>query len=88
MLISHARRITFRGKSADLRVLRNDGYCWGLLVDGVNAFDVSTRRDHYGRIDEDALDAFERAARNPKCIEPSVREWDATLCSAEEVENA
>lgn len=88
MLISHARRIQWRGKPADLRVVRNDGYCWGLLVDGEAAWDVSTRRDLYDYCDTDALDAFERASRNPRCVEPAIKAWWPELMTPAEVEEA
>lgn len=44
-------------------------HCWGRVIaaDG-EQFDMCTRRDWYEQCDTDALDAFERAMRNPKCI--------------------
>lgn len=67
MLLSGFRLITFRRAPARLCVMRHDGTCWGRLVlpDGAE-FDVTTRRDRYGDADPAALDAFERAARNPE----------------------
>ena len=64
MLISEPRTITFRRRPARLYVLRNNGYCWGCIVDADgHEWDVFTRTDWYDQDDEEALDAFERAAK-------------------------
>lgn len=69
MIGSHSRLVTFRRAPAVLSVIRNNGSCWGRLItaQGVE-LDVVTRRDWYDQGDEDALDAFERASRNPRCV--------------------
>lgn len=73
MLISHSRDITFRGKPARLYVLRNNGYCWGRVVDDRgNEWDISTQADHYDDTDEDALDAFQSASHRGRCIEVAI----------------
>lgn len=63
-IISAARTIKIHGKTAKLCVIRNNGFCWGNVStpDG-KAFDVHTRADHYDSDDDEALDAFERAAK-------------------------
>jgi hypothetical protein len=62
MIESQSRLIQFRGKPAELSVIRNDAQCWGRVRrNGGHAFDVVTREDHYADSDDDALDAFERA---------------------------
>lgn len=70
MIESHTIRIRYRKQPASLSVMRNDGYCWGRLITaGGEKLDVFTRRDHYEENDTDALEAFERAARNPRCVD-------------------
>lgn len=71
MIFSEAFPITIKGKPAQVRVVRNNGYCWGRVIfkDG-KEFDVSIQRDHYERIDEEAAASFERAAKRGKLLEP------------------
>lgn len=70
MLISDPRDITFRRRPARLFALRNNGYCWGRVIDADGAqWDVDTAHDWYDYDDDDALDAFERAAKRGK-VEP------------------
>lgn len=64
MLISQAFPLTYDRKPAQMRVLRNDGYCWGRLITADGAqLDVATARDHYDDCDEDAAASFIRAAK-------------------------
>jgi hypothetical protein len=74
MLLSEKFTITFRGKPAQLRVVRNNAHCWAEVSQGAENFAISTSTDHYERTDEDAAAAFERAAkRNPqKNVGPSL----------------
>ena len=72
MIESHTRVITYRGLAAVLSVIRNNGACWGRIRCAGKQLDVETRRDHYEESDEDALDAFERASRNPKCVDDAI----------------
>lgn len=66
-IVSDARTIKFRGKSARLSVIRNNGFCWGEIVTSSGeSLDVHTRADHYDSDDDEALDAFERAAKKLK----------------------
>lgn len=72
MLISEAFALKFNGRPANMRVIRNDGYCWGRLIclDGTE-FDVSTARDHYDDDDDKAARAFIRAAQRGNVDDPS-----------------
>jgi hypothetical protein len=64
MLLSHPRTINFQGKPATLRVLRNNGFCWGRLsLEDGTVHDVESDEDWYDDEDEDALDAFESVLR-------------------------
>jgi hypothetical protein len=64
MNISEATAFTYKGKSAEMYVLRNNGYCWGRVITSRGLqLDVSTRRDHYDREDGDAANAFIRKAK-------------------------
>lgn len=66
MIESNARDITIQGKPGRLSVIRNNGYCWGRIRfagKDEKQLDVFTKRDHYERTDEEALDSFERAAK-------------------------
>jgi len=63
-IISQPRSIRFQGAPATLRVLRNNGRCWGRLTtrDG-RRFDVETAdEDLYDLDDELALDNLEAFA--------------------------
>lgn len=65
MLISQAFRFTLKGAPADMRVVRNNGYCWGRIVfpDRRRAqLDVSSRFDLYWRADDYAAEVFIRKA--------------------------
>lgn len=75
MLISHARLIDYIGqppKSAQLYVMRNDGFCWGriVLADGTN-LDVDSVADYYWSADEHALDMFEELSTIPRHVSPA-----------------
>jgi hypothetical protein len=72
MLLSKEYPMTFRGKPATLRVIRNNAHCWAELSAGGESFSISTRADHYDDDDDDAAEAFKRAARNPRCVAPSL----------------
>ena len=64
--ISDRVTIEYKGKPAQLCVIRSDGYCWGRLVtpDG-QEFDVSPAGDddYYDLPDVDAREAFEEAMK-------------------------
>lgn len=74
MLNSEPVEFKFRGKPARMQVFRNDGFCWGRITvpSTGEKFDVNTAADHYDDTDEDAIDAFIRAARFKRCVEPAV----------------
>jgi hypothetical protein len=75
MIFSDAFPITFKGQPAQLRVVRNDGFCWGRLVlKSGEELDIETGRDQYERADEDAAVAFENAAKRGN-VEPAVGEY-------------
>lgn len=86
MLISHVRLIDYVGqppKSAQLMVLRNDGFCWGriVLADGTN-LDVDSASDYYEYDDEYVLDRFEDLSTIPRHVSPAQgwpMQWDPTL---------
>jgi hypothetical protein len=66
--------ITFRGKLADLCVIRNDGYCWGRITTAAGEqFDVSPIEDEdlYDSDDVDARQRFEELARDEANISPA-----------------
>lgn len=70
-LYSQARRVTFQGRPADLRVVRNNGHCWGRIqtADG-RRFDVETQdEDIYDLDDELALDNLEAFATDEENVE-------------------
>lgn len=71
MFYSESREFKFKGKPATMTVMRNNGHCWGRIVtqDGAE-FDVTTRKDWYEECDDDALEAFIRAAR--RNVEPAI----------------
>lgn len=71
MIFSDAFPVKIKGRSAQIRVVRNDAFCWGRIVysDGAE-FDIETRRDYYDHADEDAAFAFERAVRRGRLEEP------------------
>ena len=73
MIISDAFPFEVRGTTALMRVVRNDGYCWGNMTVGAVQVDVSTRSDQYDKTDEEAARAFMRAAKNPANIAPAAR---------------
>jgi len=62
-----------------LRVIRNDGYCWGeiRLADGWRAA-IVPRRDQYDNSDDDAAAVMFRAARAGR-MEPSAIVDDSFL---------
>lgn len=78
MMISHAVPFTYKGQDAQMRVLRNNGYCWGrmVLADGTEV-DVSTNTDHYDDTDTEAAEAFIRAARFARCRSAPATTWRA-----------
>lgn len=74
MIFSDAFPITFNGKPAQIRVIRNDGFCWGRLITKRSERDVYTKRDYYEQEDLVAAQAFERAAKRGN-IEPPAASW-------------
>jgi hypothetical protein len=63
MIISETYDCKIGGRSATMRVLRNNGMCWGRLVIGHRQYDVVTSRDQYERADDEAAATFIRAAQ-------------------------
>lgn len=62
--VSPAYPFRMNGRSGYfMRVLRSDGWCWGRVIapDGTQR-DVLTKHDQYEKPDEDAAQAFIRAA--------------------------
>jgi hypothetical protein len=78
MILSDEFPFTFRSKPAKLRVVRNNAYCWAEAWVTVSSnkkterYSISTRADHYDEADEEAAEAFIRAARNPRCVSESL----------------
>lgn len=71
MIFSEAFPFTYKGRPAQLRVIRNNGFCWGRIVcKRGGELDVWTRSDQYERTDEAAA-AFIRAAKRGS-VEPAV----------------
>lgn len=68
MTLSDPFPFTYQGRPAEMRVCRNNGYCWGQISCGGTVFEIETRVDHYERTDEDAAQAFIRTAQR---IRPS-----------------
>lgn len=79
MLISYTNPIEFQGQQAEIRVLRNDGFCWGhITAAGGRQFDVNPREngedlDLYDEADADALETLERLAQDPTNVSPAAR---------------
>lgn len=75
MLLSHAREITYQGKRASLRAVRNNGCCYGELTVGRETFDVWLRADLYDHDDGYVLDRLARVVATGKGgeIEPTMR---------------
>jgi hypothetical protein len=73
MLTTDTTAFTFRGEPALMQVMRNNGSCWGRIsfIDRAEKFDVNTRHDWYDYPDDEAIEAFIRAARNPRCVSPA-----------------
>ncbi|MBT2325506.1 hypothetical protein J7E62_24540 [Variovorax paradoxus] len=75
MIMSDAVAVTFRGEPATLRVMRNDGYCWGRIVAyDKQQFDVSVPDDEdvYDDCDEHALERFEECMHDEILVSPAV----------------
>jgi hypothetical protein len=55
--------VTIKGRAAQMRVIRNSGFCWGRIIypDNMEA-DVHPQRDFYNWTDEEAVRAMERHA--------------------------
>lgn len=72
-LISAPYPFTYKRQPAEMHVIKNDGFCWGIFVlkDGTN-LEVSTARDYYDSDEERAVDAFINAAKRGKATEPVV----------------
>lgn len=74
-LISAGYPFTFKRAPAVLHVIRNDGYCWGRIVQGLQEYDVQLkRRDVYDETDEDAARALINAAQRGHA-EPPMASW-------------
>lgn len=58
MIASDAVMFTYKGRSATMRVFRNDGYCWGRLNIGLEEYDVESKRDLYDEDDSLATTVF------------------------------
>lgn len=77
MIISDPVSFEFEGLPAVMRVLRNDGHCWGRIVTATGEqLDVSSRKDFYDWFDGDAAQQFINAVqrRGRKIVEPALRE--------------
>ena len=73
MILSDPFPFALKGKPALLRVVRNNGACWGEIRCGAQRFRVETRRDLYERTDEDAANALINVAkRRPDNLAPSL----------------
>ena len=69
MLISEPFPFVLKGESANMYVLRNDGYCWGRIKfdSSPDQLDVpSLLKDYYDSPDDEAAAAFIRLAHNGK----------------------
>lgn len=71
MIESTAVDFEYKGEPAKMAVLRNNGYCWGRIYQGKECLDVTIRKDWYDYSDEDAAQAFIRAARRESNVEPA-----------------
>lgn len=77
MIASEAFPVTYQGKPAQIRVLRNNAHCWGrLILKNGREFDIppAESADKYDCIDEDAAEYFERRM-NRGHVEPAMGSW-------------
>ena len=73
MQLSAPITIQFRGHDAQLRVVRNEAFCWGrITARGEQLFDVNPPRDLYDQPDDKALAALAGYAHDESCVEPSL----------------
>jgi len=73
VILSDPFPFALRGKPAQLRVVRNNGHCWGEIRCGTDRFAVSTKRDLYEQEDEAAATVLINAAkRRPDALAPSL----------------
>jgi hypothetical protein len=76
MILSDPFPFALKGKSALLRVVRNNGHCWGEIRCGAERHRIDSRLDLYERTDEQAANVLIAAAkRRPDSLAPSL------LCS-------
>ena len=68
---SQAYPFRLMGEPAELRVVRNQGYCWGEVNTSSDAKDlkikdmqVESRRDLYGKDDDEAAEVLIQVARS------------------------
>lgn len=73
MFISASIEFRFKDAPAHMYVLREDGYCWGRIIDATGAqWDLHSQRDYYDEPDEDAANAFIRRSHIRRLIEPAL----------------
>lgn len=73
MILSDPFPFALKGKPAQLRVVRNNGHCWGEIRCGADRHAVSSRLDLYERTDEQAAQVLiAKAKRRPDELEPSL----------------
>ena len=73
MILSDPFPFALKGKPAQLRVIRNNGACWGEIRCGKERYRVDSRRDLYEQADEDAAQALIAIAkRRPDALAPSL----------------
>lgn len=73
-MLSAPRAVTYEGQPAELRVLRNNGYCWGVVY-APGTWDqlchVDLEQDMYEDQDDEALDAMEGALAEGVGLDPT-----------------
>jgi len=73
MILSDPFPFALKGKPAQLRVVRSNGYCWGEIRCGTERHAVNSRIDLYERTDEQAAQVLiAKAKRHPDALEPSL----------------
>lgn len=67
---SRAYQFELKGEPAELRVVRNQGFCWGEVSTlpesrtlKVSDFQITTHKDQYDESDDDAAAAFIKVAK-------------------------
>ena len=58
--VSKSLDVQFRGKPAELVIMRNDGFCWGRIDSPMGQFDVIPQNDLYDETDDTALECMAR----------------------------